>query len=104
MTSAKEQMYVTEFQRRRHAYWRIAVPSLFLVVVAVGLLVAKFSVPIWVSGSLFGLGLIGHSLSMSISKCTRCPRCDSRALSGEGWFPSPTKCHMCKLNLSPRKS
>jgi hypothetical protein len=99
MASAKVQVYVAEFQRRRQAYWRIAAPSLFLVVVAVGLLVAKVEVARWVSLAIFGFGLAGLALGSHISKYPRCPRCETSVLPGEGWFPRPEKCQTCNLDL-----
>ncbi|SRR5688572_31594280 len=101
MSSAKEQMYAAEYQRRRQTHWRIKAPSLLLVVVAVCLLLAKLA-PTWVCGVIFGIGLVGHSLSSRISKYAYCPRCDFSVSPGEGWFPEPTKCRVCNLNLNPQ--
>ena len=100
MTSAKEQVYAAEFQRRRQAYWRIIAPSMFLVVVAVGLHVAKVDVSKWVLLAIGGLGLIGNTLSRPISKYPRCPRCDTSVVPDGGWFPKRTKCQLCNLNLN----
>jgi len=100
MTSAKEQAYAAEFQRRRQTYWRTAAPSMFLVVVAVGLHFAKLEVPKWVFLAIFGVGLVGNSLSTRISKYPRCPRCDTRVIPDGGWFPRRTKCQLCNLDLN----
>jgi hypothetical protein len=100
MTSAKEQAYAAEFKRRRQAYLRIATPSIFLIVVAVGLHIAKLEVPRWIWLAILGAGLIGHALSRSISKYPQCPRCDTRVIPDGGWFPKRTKCQLCNLDLN----
>ena len=101
MTSAKEQAYAAEFQRRRQAFLRILAPSMLMVVVAVGLHFAKLEVPKWVILAIGSVGLIGHTLSRSISKYPRCPRCDTRVIPDGGWFPTRTKCQLCNLDLNP---
>ena len=99
MTSAKEQAYAAEFRRRRQIYWRTVATSMFLVVVAIGLHVAKMEVPKWVLVSIVGVGLVGKSLSARISKYPRCPRCGTGVTPDGGWFPRRTKCQLCNLDL-----
>ena|SRR5687767_14964925 len=100
MTSAKEQAYAAEFQRRRQAYLRILAPSMLMVAVAVGLHFAKLEVSTWVILAIGSVGLIGHTLSRPISKYPRCPRCDTRVIPDGGWFPRRTKCQLCNLDLN----
>lgn len=101
MRSAKEQMFAAEFARRRKIFVRIAGPSWFVLAVAATLKIAGLEVPMWVLGVMFGIGGVGHLLSARISKYPHCPRCDSRVIPGEGWFPRRTKCQVCNLHLDP---
>jgi hypothetical protein len=96
--SANQQMIAAEFKLRRRAYLRIAVPSLLLVVVAVGILAGELAVPRWISLALFGAGLMGYSLSARISRYA-CPKCDGRLTESEGWFPSRTTCQACNVDF-----
>jgi hypothetical protein len=100
MTSAKEQMFAAEFQRRRQAYLRLLALSWLLAAVAVGLKLLVPGTPLWVLGILIGIGVAGHFRSDRVAKYV-CPRCEVAPTVGEGWLPQPTRCRVCNLNFKP---
>ena len=99
MASANEPGHPEEFRRRRQTYRKFAIPSVLLFVVAVGLLIVMPAGSRWAAGVLAGIGFAGHILGKRISKYPCCPRCDARIPPGEGWFPKPSKCLRCNLEV-----